>query len=49
VKITIELTRAEALELNHLIQQGKAVTKPSRTTFRVFALWNEAYLKAMSE
>ena len=49
MKITIELTRTEALELNHLIQQGKAVTKPSRTTFRASALWNEVYLKAMSE
>lgn len=44
MKITLDLTRAEAHELNLLIQVGKINSKPRRTTFRAVTAWTEAFL-----
>ena len=47
MKITLDLTRAEAHELNLLLLTGKEHSKPNRVTFRAVAEWNRAYVEGM--
>lgn len=47
MKIELDLSRAEAHELNYLIVQGHRLSKPSRLAARAASTWHEAYLEGM--
>ena len=47
MKITLDLTRAEAHELNLLLRYGKAAAKPRRTTLRALTEWDRSYTEGM--
>lgn len=49
MKIEIELSRLEAHELNYILSRGAQVVDRSRAANRALVVWNEAYLKGMSE
>ena len=49
MKIELDLTRAEALELHLLLLVGREHSKPGRTTFRAMSEWNRAFVKGMQE
>lgn len=48
MKIELDLSRAEAHELNYIITKGSLVTEKTRAGNRALVAWNEGYMKEMS-